>query len=275
MKFIFYASDKLRERKLAKNFAIGARAFGHEVEILNRHEVTTDCDVACMVGVKSLNLYRHMQDAGVHTLMFDKGYDRARAGGCWKYWRLSLDAHHPTATTLLSKAYPHDRFSRLGFEVKPWRKKGGHILIAGSSEKYHNFYGLPNPTSYAMNLVRQIREHTDRPIIYRPKPSWSGARPIPGTQYSHAKDSLAAALDGCHAVVTHGSNLCFEAALAGIPTIVLGDAVMKPISSTEISEIKKPKMLDRLPILNALGYHQFSFAEFQSGEAFETIGEWL
>ena len=275
MKIVFYASNKPRELKLAKAFAAGAKKHKHCVEVRALNDIVLDADLSCMVGVKSISLWHFLAQHGMRTMMFDKGYSRHRRDGCWEYWRISLGAHHPTATTLENHPYPSDRLERMKLKFEPWRTSGDHILIAGSSEKYHKFYGMGNPNQYAEDLVKTLRLYTDREIVYRPKPSWRGAHHIEGAIYSHAKQSLASVLDNCHAVVTHGSNACFEAAVMGIPSIVLGDAVMKPISSTKLKHIERVRLGHRSPIFTALAYHQWTLSEFTSGLAFKTIGKWL
>lgn len=274
MKIAFFASSKQRELDLAMAFKAGAAKHGYSVDILHNGSFVPGYDLCCMIGVKSIKMWRRAVDAGCHVMMFDKGYSRHRKGGCWEYWRVSLDGHHPTGTTL-SRDYPGDRFDKLGFNIEPWRKEGDNIVIMGSSAKYHNFNRLPDPTTFATELFEQIRLYTSRPVIYRPKPSWKDAVEIPGTTFSHSKQPLTEVFNNCHAIVTHGSNACFEAALFGIPSIILGDAVMKPISSTDISEINKPKMMERKELFNALAYHQWTLSEFKSGLAFNTIKEWL
>lgn len=277
MKIVFFASNKRREIHLAKAFLAGAKAHGVEVERRDNHDIPaeTDYQYACMVGVKSSKLWKSMLLKGVTPIMFDKGYSRRKLGIAWQYWRISVGAHHPTLTSL-SGAYPTDRFFSLGFKMAPeWREGGSHILLAGSSAKYHNFYDMANPTSYARDVVKAIRRYTDRPIIYRPKPSWGQAIPVPGTRFSQEGKPLLADLEGAHAVVTHGSNACFDAALVGVPSIVLGNGVMASISSNTVSEIEKPRKGDRLPLFAALGYHQWTLEEMKSGEAFATIGKWL
>lgn len=275
MKIAFYTSDKKREQDLALAFKAGALLHGHTVDILPSSAREYDYDYACMVGVKSGDLFHNMKKRGVIPIIFDKGYSRHKRDGWCEYWRASVGAHNPTLTTLTKFEYPSDRFEAMGLEVKPWRDTGNHILICGSSEKYHSFYGTHHPTTYAKKLVARIKEYSNRPIIYRPKPSWKGATPLAGTIYSDSKQPLAEVLRDCHCVVTHGSNASFEAALLGIPSVIVGEAVMRPCSSISLHDIEHPYLGDRDPVFNALGYHQWTNEELASGEAFETIDRWV
>lgn len=282
MKIAFHHSDKPREIQLARHFADGARAYGHEVELraLGLEQTIGECDLAIMVGVKSRDLWNASRAAGAQTLMLDKGYSRHRAGPTWEYWRVSLNAHNPTQTTLMLRDMPSDRFEAMDWMVRPWRErdKRSAIVIAGSSAKYHEFYDLPDPTEYWNDMVRRIKALTKRPIIYRPKPSWRDALPIGGTVYSTRPDHLSTALEGAHCLITHGSNACFDAVAMGIPAIVLGDGVAAPISLTSLGLLHKPLCVEnetRLQWLANLAYHQWTESEFASGEAWQTIGGWM
>lgn len=278
MKITFWHSDKPRERILADAFAAGVKAHGDECELrrLLPEPQLADCDVAVMVGVKSRELFRLHWSAGAHTLMIDKGYLRHAADGpvkVWEYWRTAIDAHHPTAK-LMDVTRPFDRLEQLQLPMKPWRKQGRHIVIAGSSAKYHEFYGTKEPTAYTQKLVRQLRTLTSRDIVYRPKPSWKEAVPIDGTSFSAPPESIEQVLHGAHCMVTHGSNACFEAVVLGIPCVILGDGVAKPISSTELEKIEDPAIAptsQRYQWMANLAYCQWTMSEFASGEAWAIL----
>jgi hypothetical protein len=284
VKITFWHSDKPRERILADAFRAGAQAHGDEVELrpLQPDIEVAQCDVAVMVGVKSRELFRAHWSVGIHTVMIDKGYVRHAAPGpvkLWEYWRTAVDAHHPTAT-LMKTPRPFDRIERLGLPTLKWRKEGKHIVIAGSSQKYHDFYGIKEPTKWTEKLVRnldQIRVRDSGPtreIIYRPKPSWRDAVPVQGTRFSTGDETLVDILKDAHVMITHGSNACFEAVLLGVPCIVLGDGVAKPISSTSLDDIEKPLLCPpsmKAQWLANLAYCQWTQPEFASGEAWAIL----
>lgn len=278
MRLRFFASSKEREQNLGRAFVTGALGRGVKAEV--RELVATPdikgCDAVAMVGVKSRRLFQACLAAGVVPIMLDKGYVRTRRPGerVWEFWRVAVGAHHPTAG-LMDARMPADRFEQLGFEVKPWRSSGLQIVLAGSSAKYHEFYGLPDPTVWAQGVIDRLAELSNRPIVYRPKPSWDGAVPIPGTYFSGPKENINAVLRNAWAVVTHGSNACFEAALEGIPSIVLGDGVAAPISSRVIEEIADPRMAKRGPWLHNLAYRQFTEREMEAGLAWQHIEGWI
>lgn len=279
MRVCFFRSEKPREGSLSEAFIHGLRAHGDEGIIRDLDgspRLADGYDVACMVGVKSRDICRAHWSAGVHTVIFDKGYSRHKAPGPirgWEYWRVAVDAHHPTSK-LMSVAHHSDRFERLGIELLPWRAHGEHILLAGSSAKYHEFYGLKDPTTYAKGLVRELRPITGRPIVYRPKPTWREAVPLTKTRFSELPESITDVLAGAWVTITHGSNACFESVVNGVPCIILGDGVAKPLSSTALSEIEAPRLAsedERRQWCSNLAYAQWTLAEMYSGEAWATI----
>lgn len=277
MRVCFLHSSKPRERILAEAFLQGLRGCGDHgwMQELQPEPDLVDADVVCMVGVKSKRLFEMHARAGTHIVLLDKGYSRHSTSGAvraWEFWRVAVDAHQPTHY-LQRMQSPRDRWARLGLSWAPWRSEGKHIVFAGSSAKFHEFVGLSDPTTYARKVFKRLRQFTDRPIVYRPKPSWKDAEPIPGTEYSEG-GSISDVLRFAHALVTHGSNACFEANLAGVPTIVLGDAVAKPISSTDLAEIESPRRAsepERSQWFSDLAYAQFSLPEFCSGLAWQHI----
>jgi hypothetical protein len=280
LRVTFWHSDKPRERVLSDAFCQGVAAAGDfcEQRSLQPEIDVADCDIACMVGVKSAELWQAHVQQGRHVIMFDKGYTRHAKPGAvkiWEYWRVAVDAHQPTRFVAANlDKLPDDRAFPLQIVLQGWRKNGTKILIAGSSEKYHQFHKLSHPTRWAEKVVARIRELTWREIVYRPKPSWREATPIRGTTFSGADQTIEQALADCWAVVTHGSNACFESVICGVPVIVLGEAIAKPISSTALEDLADPWLCtfkERHGWINAIAYTQWTEAEFASGLAWQTI----
>lgn len=282
MKIAFLASDKPRERILADAFLQGAARHGHETEVfaLGQDPEPGRHDVVCMVGVKSRERFAAFHAAGAHVVYLDKGYSRHKSLSAlrgWEYWRVSIDAHHPTKF-LSAQRSPSDRMEAIGWTLESWKKGGETIVFAGSSQKYSDFYDLPDPQRYAREIMKTTRLYSERPFIYRPKPSYSDAKPITKARFSPPEESLAAVLRNAHVLVTHGSNACFEAVLAGVPCIVLGEGVAQPISTTELCDIETPRYAsrgERQAWAQNLAYWQWTLAEMSRGEAWAFLGEMI
>lgn len=277
MRLLAYYSNKGLDEELVTSFARGAREHGVAVKIWPKLEDVLPSDVVVLFGVKARVRHEEFRAAGIQTIVLDKGYVRHAAPGGQKwceYWRVAVNAHHPTGY-LMDQKQPHDRFNRLGLEMREWRRKGDTVIYAGSSDKYHRFNGLEEANSYARSVVSKIRKLTNRAIIYRPKPSWKDAQRIEGVTFSRPPERIHQTLVGAHVLVTNGSNACFEAVLAGVPTIVLGEAVAKPISSTSLKRIERPQLAgmdERLQWAANLAYAQWTMPEMRSGECWSHIG---
>lgn len=257
---------------------MGCAKHGHQtlsVALGEGEEAAEWADVVAMVGVKSNERFHAHRRAGRRVIMLDKGYARHhRPGGrVWEYWRVAIDAHQPTARMAVLNC-PHDRREEMGWEPVPWRLDGPKVIIAGSSGKYHAFHDLAAPTKFYRGVVTGLRKRTDRAIVYRPKPSWQDAQPLKRAIYSRPPESLGFLLDSAWALVTHGSNACFDAIMTGVPCVILGDAVAKPISSTSLDDIENPRLASEKVVrwwLANLAYWQWTESEMASGEAWDFL----
>lgn len=270
-------TDKSLELDLAKAFKRGSSRHGHSTDIMTSdrfRKSITDYDAFAFTGVKGMEIAKLCKDNGVPFFYFDKGYIRDRI-----WWRVSYCSHHPTQY-LYHMDMPEDRFEKTGWGFRKWQSnKNGHILLAGSSLKYHIFYGLPHPSDYAENIITKIREHSRRPVLYRPKKTWKDAVPVKGSQFSTEK-SIWSDLEGAFAFVTHGSNACFEAMLYGIPAVILGDAVTRPISSIQLERLwdggpHKASNARRRKLLCNLAYCQYKVPEISEGRIWRTLDEFI
>lgn len=248
-----------------------------------------DCTILCFFGVKGAHIRQAAEAHGIPWLYFDKPYllyprvhakpSRTRTPKSHTYWRVSICAHNPTEW-LATDRHTTERWDKLlslsdlDYHVG-WRDNGPEapVIFAGSSEKYHIFHGLPHPTAYAEQKIAELRAITGRPVLYRPKPSWRGATPIPDTANAGGR-LIAPHLESAHALVTHGSGACFDALVAGVPGIVLGEGVTKPISSTSIKEVDRPRRaseVERRQLLANLAWWQFELSEIRSGWMFDVL----
>jgi hypothetical protein len=278
MYLALYMTGKPREGLLWE----ALRDSGHEVDQIpvEYGAVRRDYDAHCVIGVTSIKVWRQLGELGARRLFWDKGYNRDFPN----WWRVSAGAHQPAAYVGNAR-HLSDRADAQGWldrvEPAPLSSPGKHVLIAGASPNYHAFTGLPHPTTYAQELVREIRLRTDRPIVYRPKPQWREAEAVEGAAFSHYSvktkgHRIRMDLDHCHAMVTHGSGACLEAVLAGVPVICLGSAIATCISSTSLNEIEVPRVASltaRQRLVSNVAYCQWSLEEIADGQAWPYIME--
>lgn len=238
-------------------------------------------DGVILAGVKSDHgpMMRKLVALGKTVMYLDKGYIRSKnlSQELMDFYRVSINNFQP-----------HDYMHRYVHKADRWEAHGitpvsqaktnnrRFILYAGSSQKYCNFYGLGDATEYATKIIAAAKEFDtlNRTVIYRPKPSWKGAVPIKGTIFSKYGLSMEQELRHTQVLITHGSNACFEAALHGAPSIVLGDGITKGISSGKIEHVRKPRAVSQEALLElcyTIAYQQWTLDEFCRGSAFEYL----
>lgn len=276
-----------RETNLAEAISNGARLCGDEISI---HQIENDgppqvidCDLVLSIGVKRRDLFRAYNAAGIPFAYFDKGYIRTRATEWMEYWRVTVNGHQPLTYVETAK-HDGERASKMELTLSPWREpRGDCILVDGASGKHHYFHAdetlkhedlNEHAHQVAVDLCQRVRKLAPkRTIIYRPKPSWKAARPIDGCEFSQGKDNKPA-LRRSHCVVTYQSNLCFDAVLFGVPSIILGCGIARPISSIDLTELENPRLAsldERQQWLNNVAWTQFKPSEFPTKTPWRTI----
>ena len=245
---------------------------------IDDYKIATGFDVAIRISIASPSgdMLQFFKKNNIPFIMIDKGFFRLHdhqyryKGSKCLYYKFSCNSNQPTH--YLHKITPDlDRLKQTGIEFIEFRnKKTGHIIFAGSSQKYCDFHGLGDATLYAEKVINQIKESIEIPreIIYRPKPTWKNATHIRNTRFSRGGEHFDRVVKSAYCVVTHGSNACLEALLLGYPSIILGNGIIKKISATSIDSIEKlfyANNRDKKNCLGRLVRCQFTIDEMKSG----------
>lgn len=252
--------------------AAGARALGEQVidrVMQEYHE--PDTDVAVFYGFNRAILDGY-KAAGKKAIYVDLGYWQRE--GQTGHHKLGINSRHPTAY-FQKRKHPDDRWRRLNVGIQPWKPEGrGAVIVAGMSGKGANAEGFA-PEQWERETVQLLKRHTSRPIIYRPKPNWVGARPIEGAEFqrgdSQGRDVPTILRHGVHAVVTHHSNVAVEALLAGVPIFCV-EGIMTPLALTNFARIENtihPEGREQWAYDAA--YTQWTIAEMTAGTAWRHL----
>ena len=267
-----------RSQRIGERMAAGIRRAGDKVTIRTDGEYRGPREaVAVFYGFEknTPTIMEEMKAAGRKAVYLDLGYWGRREGGRFAgYHKIAINDRHPT-NYFQNTAHSDDRVARFNLQVRPWQSGGGHILVAGMSDRAAASLGM-QPEEWERWAIAEARKHTDRQIIYRPKPSWRTAKPILGVGFSHQKEPLENALAGCHAVVTHHSNVAVDAMVAGIPAFCWA-GVAQPMTSQDLSQIEAPAYPDdREQWLADVAYCQWNGAEMENGKPWRHLkGEGL
>jgi hypothetical protein len=178
-----------------------------------------------------------------------------------------MNARHPTA---YFQAVKHDdtRKRRFGVQASAQVKGSGeHILLAGLGPKAAWAEKEGAAGDWERNAITALRAVTGRKIVYRPKPSWADAKPLPGAAFSGPRTPLGPVLNNAYAVVARHSNVTVEGLVLGVPAFVW-HGVSVPMGLQDLSMIETPLYPERDVVeqwLNDVAYCQWSLEEMRDG----------
>lgn len=291
MRVKFYASqrhdsDEIKHQALSISSALrdATKLYGDEFEIVHNatfQEVDLNIDIACIWGImgNAPEIVSKYTLRNKHVIVFDKALIRHLGTGGQGTFRVGIDG--PTPIKYMMRVIRNfDRFERRRIGVKPKTNPKSalrpKVLYCGSSQKYCDFYDLGDANEYAENVFQQVRDIGKKiEFVYRPKPSWVGARKIEGTDFSSQRP-LAHELERAHLLITHGSAASIEAIVGGVSVITLGPCAAqfvaeKVINNETIHDPYFPSDHARWQWLCNLAYCQWNEEELRSGEAWGFI----
>lgn len=242
---IYQIANHKRSRIVCEAMARGIAATGDKVVVRPasswRRKQARIAVFYGLVGNLALALRQQKLDGGT-AIYIDLGWWGRRNGGRWGcYHKITIDDRHPTAY-FQNRAHDASRFAVHKLKIAPWRGKGRHILVAGMSAKAARAEGFA-PEQWERRTIAELRRFTARPIIYRAKPNWKQAKPLPGAAFSPGFQPLDKALANCHAVVGHHSNVCVDALIAGVP-VFCTKGVARPMGLADLKQIEAPILPD-------------------------------
>lgn len=269
---IYHIGAHRRSTLIANAMAKGAKEVGDHCTLMRAdlfREPTHE--IACFYGfdAQMQKIFHAYRAYGLPVVYVDLGYFGRLEGGKWSgYHKVSVNGRHPTSY-FQKKTHGPDRFSHFRLNFPRWRF-GRHILVCGTSDKGALVDGF-RPQEWENRTIQKLKKLTSRQIIYRPKPSWSCATPIPGSQFAMSKEDVSRWLVNCHAVVSHHSNVCVDAFLAGVPNFC-EDGVGLPLSHSDLSLIEDARRDgNRQQWAQDVAYCQFSVKEMEEGVAWRVL----
>lgn len=247
-----------------------------ETSWLSRFDGTTPADVAICYAYNDQT--RAVMDAylaaGKSYVMFDKGMVR-ELNKSHSRSRVMINAGHPL-NCLMQKRRNEERWARLDIKLSKHRslKPNAPIVFAMNSEKHSAFWGIDDAWDYSRRVVEEIRRHSNRPIIFRPKPKAEPLAPIEGTVYSEKPDHIEDALKGAWCLLTHTSSCAINALMMGIPAICLGPCAASPVSGDSVADVVDPRFPEPDEYkqwLHNLAWFEWAGEEFANGKAWDFI----
>lgn len=274
MKVCIFRYHHRRSKELAAALADGVAAMGWTPIVTDQERIVLSCnaDVFASYGWVNKPLFDLYRDTGRTFLYLDLGYwSRKNGMGDYSgYHKVVVNGRHATAYFKVDR--PDDRLDDAP-TIQGWRGDGSHIVVAGMSAKSAPASGF-RPLEWEHRVIAEIRKLCDRPIVYRPKPSWKDARPIVGTRFSSVRETIRDALAGAYGLVTLHSNAAIDALAAGVP-ICASEGLASAVSCESIAElINRPRRdMDREAFLRQVSYCHWTRHEISDGKMFAQMVE--
>ena len=170
-----------------------------------------------------------------------------------------------------------NRATTLGLDLEPWRS-GTNVVVAMQRHDSRQWAGLPNASSWLANVVKEVKQYSDRPIVVRPHPRNACSMP-PGCLIDKPKIKSGTyddfdfdrVLGNAHCVLNWNSSPGPQALIAGIPAFVGPDSLASAIANWDLSQIENPPRLDRNVWLEQLAHTEWTVEEIKSGLPFSRL----
>lgn len=204
------------------------------------------------------------------------------------YLRYSYDGIFPNTGEYCDSSIDPNRWNQLSKDLnispRGWRQSGSHVLICLQRHGGWSMGGRSVP-QWALNVIQEIRQHSDRPIRIRPHPGDKSSSSYlseiincgrPNVVMSTPGSTLVDDLQDCWAVVNHNSSPTVGAAIEGVPVFVTdpNTSQCREIANFELSQIENPKMPDRTNWMWRLAMFHWSFDDLVSGKCWSHMRNW-
>jgi hypothetical protein len=222
-----------------------------------------------------------------HTLAIDSNLFLYRdPGNTNQYLRFSLNNVFPTSGEYFTDHVNPLRWQKIksdiGFDLKPWRQTGDHILICLQRNGGWSMGGL-DVMSWCNSVINRIKKYSNRHIIVRAHPGDKKAKTYlklhhPNLSISTSQ-SILDDLKNCWAAITYNSSPGVAAAIEGIPVFVTDPnprgSQAYDVANTDLSKIETPAMPERQQWIEKISMCHFNFDDLRSGVAWNVIERYL
>ena len=246
-------------------FAQGARHLGHT--ILSHDD---DADVAVIWSKvwhgrmrANQDVWRRFRASGRAVIVLEVGMLQRNLT-----WRVMVnnDAH-------ICNHHDTERAQHLKIDLKPWTHQGDRILLCLQRPDSEQWLEMPDTHNWVRDIVRCVRQHTDRPLEIRPHPRSPGCfrdiqadivmpRRVPDTYDNFDFEN---SVSSAWAVINWNSSPGVVAVINGVPAFVGPDSLAAPVANLDLSHIEQPARPDRDSWLQKLAWTEWHLDEISDG----------
>jgi hypothetical protein len=200
-------------------------------------------------------------------------------------WKVGLNGINRTAY-FGEQDNDRSRADHLGLVCKPWRSNGDVILICGQHDKSLQWQDMPSMSNWFMQNYREIRKHTDRPIVFRPHPRCRlphielGLKHVYRQEPRHVTntyDDFDMQFDNIWATISHSSNPGIHSIISGVPSFVSNSSLAYDVANDIdfLHDIESPVMPDRQQWLNDYAHTEWTVEEIAQGIPLKRLTNYL
>jgi hypothetical protein len=291
-------NKNIEKPDVLKRFVNGVTASG-DVGILHATPTIVDCDVAFIQGWTHEHgktaphlqfrqaVIDHQRNTHKRVLIVDSNlFNYRNKENAVPYSRFSFDGVFPTTGNYFWSDSDPSRWQQIsrdtGIVLKPWRESGNHILICTQRNGGWSMKGL-NVVQWITDIVKQIRQYSNRPIIVRPHPGDKKARGylnIPGQGWTvSTNEHIVDDFVNAWAVVTYNSSPGVAAAIEGIPVFVTDPtpevSQAFSVANTNLSTIEIPKTFERQHWIERISMCHWTRDELSNGSAWRHMKKYV
>jgi hypothetical protein len=154
---------------------------------------------------------------------------------------------------------------------KPKINQDGYILVCGQMGGNYSPYAMPS--NWPNDICKEIRQHTDRKIIFRPHPA---RRRIPDVNRIanveiDENENINQSIEGAFCTVVYTSSCSIKSLCQGVPVFYSGHKILgQSFACNSISNINNPQMYDYelfVKYMKMLSWKVWDIDEIKLGEA--------
>jgi hypothetical protein len=191
-------------------------------------------------------------------------------------WKVGLNGINRDAYFGNNSNSDSTRAEQLGLKLKPWRYDGENILVCGQHDKSLQWHGMPSMSTWVANTIQTIRNHTKRPIVFRPHPrcplpaiehEFSDVRRQQPMQVKDTYDDFDLGFENIFATVSYSSNPGIHSVIEGVPAFVGPSSLAYDVADDIdfLHNIESPLYGDRTKWLNDYAWTEFTIEEISQG----------
>jgi hypothetical protein len=200
------------------------------------------------------------------------------------YLRLSYDGIFPNTGEYCYDNPDPNKWEQLkkdiGFDLRPWRKNGNHILICLQRNGGWSMKGL-DVVDFFNQTVSEIRKYSNRPIVVRTHPgdkkSITYSKQLVGRNINLSTNkSLIDDLNNAWASVVYNSSPSVASIIEGIPCFVLDPEYSQStsVANLDLANIENPIMPERLHWVQQLAQCHWNYEELSNGSTWDHMRRW-